>query len=267
MTERRVRHLPVVDGEGVLGGVVSIGDVVKSRLGQLETEHQQLVEYIPRATDRRRPAPTPSERRRGRVAGRLARPWNECRRDGEAGLRVGGPGHRPARSSGWDSCPTTRRRGRSATGTGRTASPGRTTRSASPSSTCRGGPTARSTPSRRGSAPAPPTVRAFEWGSGASTIWLARRVAELHSVEHHAEFGRDDPGAARAARRGPRSTIVEPEASDAPVIGSAKEGHGRLDFSRYVDQIDVVGGTFELIVVDGRAREACLVAGAPPPRR
>ena len=32
-------------------------------------------------------------------------------------------------------------------------------------------------------------VRAFEWGSGASTIWLARRVAEVHSVEHHAEFG------------------------------------------------------------------------------
>lgn len=46
MTERRIRHLPVVDDDGVLGGVVSIGDVVKSRLGQLENERQQLVEYI-----------------------------------------------------------------------------------------------------------------------------------------------------------------------------------------------------------------------------
>jgi CBS domain-containing protein len=46
MTERRIRHLPVVDDAGVLGGVVSIGDVVKSRLGQLESERQQLVEYI-----------------------------------------------------------------------------------------------------------------------------------------------------------------------------------------------------------------------------
>jgi CBS domain-containing protein len=46
MTERRIRHLPVVDEQGVLGGVVSIGDVVKSRLGQLETERRQRVEYI-----------------------------------------------------------------------------------------------------------------------------------------------------------------------------------------------------------------------------
>lgn len=46
MTERRIRHLPVVDDGGVLGGVVSIGDVVKARLGQLEHENQQLYEYI-----------------------------------------------------------------------------------------------------------------------------------------------------------------------------------------------------------------------------
>lgn len=46
MTERRIRHLPVVDDEHLLGGVISIGDVVKSRLGQLESENQHLVEYI-----------------------------------------------------------------------------------------------------------------------------------------------------------------------------------------------------------------------------
>jgi len=46
MTERRIRHLPVVDGAGVLGGIVSIGDVVKSRLGQLESENEHLVAYI-----------------------------------------------------------------------------------------------------------------------------------------------------------------------------------------------------------------------------
>ena len=46
MTERRIRHLHVVDDDAVLGGVISIGDVVKARLGQLETENQQLYEYI-----------------------------------------------------------------------------------------------------------------------------------------------------------------------------------------------------------------------------
>ncbi|MGI9029961.1 MAG: CBS domain-containing protein [Ilumatobacteraceae bacterium] len=46
MTERRIRHLPVVDGEGLLAGIVSIGDVVKSRLGELQSENQALVEYL-----------------------------------------------------------------------------------------------------------------------------------------------------------------------------------------------------------------------------
>jgi hypothetical protein len=107
-------------------------------------------------------------------------------------------------------------------------------------------------------------VRAFEWGSGASTIWLARRVAELHSVEHHAGFGAMiQQQLATEGQTWATLTIVEPEPTDAPVIGSAKEGHGRLDFSRYVEHIDAVGGTFQLVVVDGRAREACLTAALP----
>jgi CBS domain-containing protein len=45
MTERRVRHAPVVAGGG-LGGIVSIGDVVKSRIDELETERAALTDYI-----------------------------------------------------------------------------------------------------------------------------------------------------------------------------------------------------------------------------
>ena len=46
MTDQRIRHLPVADADGALGGIVSIGDVVKFRLGQLESENQALYEYI-----------------------------------------------------------------------------------------------------------------------------------------------------------------------------------------------------------------------------
>ncbi|GAB3991233.1 CBS domain-containing protein [Nocardioides marmoraquaticus] len=45
MTERRIRHVPVVD-DGHLVGVVSIGDVVKSRITQLEFERDQLDSYV-----------------------------------------------------------------------------------------------------------------------------------------------------------------------------------------------------------------------------
>ena len=47
MTERRIRHMPVVSG-GKLIGIVSIGDVVKSRIEQLETDREQLESYIAR---------------------------------------------------------------------------------------------------------------------------------------------------------------------------------------------------------------------------
>jgi CBS domain-containing protein len=43
MTRRRVRHLPVV-ADGVLRGIVSIGDVVKNRLDEMETETNVLRE-------------------------------------------------------------------------------------------------------------------------------------------------------------------------------------------------------------------------------
>jgi hypothetical protein len=105
-------------------------------------------------------------------------------------------------------------------------------------------------------------VRAFEWGSGASTIWLARRVASVSSVEHHREFGTMIQGQLKAWPNASLD-IVEPVPNDSPAIGSAKEGHGGLDFSDYVRHVDSVGGMFDLIVVDGRAREACLSAALP----
>lgn len=45
MTAIRMRHLPVEE-DGVLAGIISIGDVVKSRLDELETAASSLQEYI-----------------------------------------------------------------------------------------------------------------------------------------------------------------------------------------------------------------------------
>lgn len=46
MTERRIRHLPVLDTSAELAGIISIGDVVKFRLDELEQENSQLHDYI-----------------------------------------------------------------------------------------------------------------------------------------------------------------------------------------------------------------------------
>jgi CBS domain-containing protein len=45
MTDKRFRHMPVTI-DGALAGIVSIGDLVKSRMDEMETEHDQLVDYI-----------------------------------------------------------------------------------------------------------------------------------------------------------------------------------------------------------------------------
>jgi CBS domain-containing protein len=45
MTERRIRHLPVVV-DGALVGIVSIGDMVKARIGELEEERAHLHSYL-----------------------------------------------------------------------------------------------------------------------------------------------------------------------------------------------------------------------------
>ena len=45
MTRLRIRHIPVLVN-GLLVGIVSIGDVVKSTISELETEKQHLIDYL-----------------------------------------------------------------------------------------------------------------------------------------------------------------------------------------------------------------------------
>ena len=46
MTEMRVRHVPIVDEDGTLTAIVSIGDIVKHRLSELQSERDALRDYI-----------------------------------------------------------------------------------------------------------------------------------------------------------------------------------------------------------------------------
>lgn len=46
MTQRRVRHVPVTDADGLLAGLVSIGDVVKNRISELRHERDELERYV-----------------------------------------------------------------------------------------------------------------------------------------------------------------------------------------------------------------------------
>ncbi|MBX9634719.1 MAG: CBS domain-containing protein [Magnetospirillum sp.] len=46
MTSKRIRHLPVVDSDNKLAGIVTIGDVVKSRLDEADMEVDNLRHYV-----------------------------------------------------------------------------------------------------------------------------------------------------------------------------------------------------------------------------
>lgn len=46
MTERRIRHIPVVNADGNVISIVSIGDVVKAHISELDTERKALSDYV-----------------------------------------------------------------------------------------------------------------------------------------------------------------------------------------------------------------------------
>ena len=99
--------------------------------------------------------------------------------------------------------------------------------------------------------------RVLEWGSGASSVWLAKRAGSVTSIEHDPawaeEIGPVLPANAQVIAVPP---TLASQGEDP--IRSAKKGFEGLDFRDYVEAIDRQHGDFDLVVVDGRAREACL---------
>lgn len=98
-------------------------------------------------------------------------------------------------------------------------------------------------------------ARVFEWGSGASTIWLAKRAGEVISVEHDQDWADQVCGRIQNLPQVQLNVVAPTASGDVP---SAKFGFEGQFFDDYVAKIDDVDGTFDLIVIDGRVREACL---------
>ena len=104
--------------------------------------------------------------------------------------------------------------------------------------------------------------RVFEYGSGASTVWLARRAAAVTSVEHDAEWYQlvqsrvsSLPGLCPVDLRHIAAT---PDPDGRGEYRSDKAVAQSLDFADYAKSIESAAPPFDLIVIDGRVRAACL---------
>jgi hypothetical protein len=112
-----------------------------------------------------------------------------------------------------------------------------------------------------------PEMDVFEYGSGGSTIFLASRVVELVSVEHDLEWY------TKTTRRledlGLQCTYLlrEPVAGADERFRSTDPAYREMSFEPYVKAIDACDdGTFDLVIVDGRARPACAIRAIPKVR-
>lgn len=102
-----------------------------------------------------------------------------------------------------------------------------------------------------------PQASVLEWGSGASTVWLAKRAQSVVSVEHDPDWFE-----LVRSRLPANATLLHrpaPKSSDSRAVRSHKRGWKDRDFTAYVRAISELGRAFDLIVIDGRCREQCLL--------
>jgi hypothetical protein len=98
----------------------------------------------------------------------------------------------------------------------------------------------------------------FEYGSGASTIWLAKRAQSVISIEHNYNWFQQLKSKLIAypnvqlIYKAPNRDNID------PLYSSHKMKN--VDFKAYVSSIEETSQLFDLIIIDGRCRENCLKA-------
>lgn len=98
----------------------------------------------------------------------------------------------------------------------------------------------------------------FEYGSGASTLWLARRCRAVYSVEHDITWA-ERSRTLCALHDNVEILAVPPMEVDAATrCRSGRAGWQQYSFDAYVESIRRFPFLFDLIVVDGRCRSECL---------
>jgi len=120
-----------------------------------------------------------------------------------------------------------------------------------------------------------PEMRAFEFGTGGSTIFLSRRIRDVTSIESDTRWYDDVSRALKENGIGNcdlRLIPAEPpNASKAPDMDgfykSTAKGVAGYDFERYVRAIDELRPrSLDLVIVDGYARLACIAHAIPKVR-
>ncbi|MFL5945989.1 MAG: class I SAM-dependent methyltransferase [Gaiellaceae bacterium] len=106
------------------------------------------------------------------------------------------------------------------------------------------------------------TMRVFEYGSGGSTLFFAKRVHEVVSVEHDpAWYARTRAAIAAHAIVNCTYLLRPPKPTVQPQVTSTDPAYAGMDFAEYVAAIDAFpDASFDLVSVDGRARTACVFA-------
>jgi hypothetical protein len=110
----------------------------------------------------------------------------------------------------------------------------------------------------------PPTGKAFEWGSGGSTVWLSNRGLAVTSIESELEW------AQKVRKRRPSADVrFIPGTNSGKLLSEPQlRDHGEHFFGEYVTAIDEFAAeSLDIVVVDGICRIECahLAAGKSSP--